>query len=126
MSSPLVEALQDVRRAFEPRRRRDGVASLPPGFWLDMLQVQLDEARDHLRAAQAWRKIRPDLADHFEAKALAEIADCFSVGWQALEDNTPGAEPFIVNRIRTRIIPRVDELASRDLPKVRLLQGGPA
>lgn len=120
MTSPLVQALQDVRTAFEPRRRRDGITRLPPAFWLDMLQAQLDEARDHLRTAHAYeRGGRPDSAQVFRIKALAEIADCFSVGWQALEDNTDGAEQFIVQRIRTRIIPRVDELADRDLPKVR-------
>jgi hypothetical protein len=81
------------------------VTRLLPAFWLDMLQAQIDEARGHLAAGMA-------------SKALAEIADCFSVGWQALADNTPDAEAFIVNRIRTRIIPRVEELADRDLAKV--------
>lgn len=110
MTSPLVSALRDVRTAFESRRHRDGIVSLPPAFWLNMLQAQIDEATSHLAAGKT-------------DKCLAEIADCFSVGWQALMDNTPDAEDFIVNRIRTRIIPRVDELADRDLPDIRRFGG---
>lgn len=108
MSVGLIAALKDVREAFAPLRVRDGIKSLPIPFWLDMLQRQIDEAREHVAAGK-------------DQKALAEIADCFSVGWQALEDNTAGAEDFIVHRVRTRIIPRVAELAARDLPKVRAL-----
>lgn len=107
----LVPTLRDVRAAFRPLRDRDGVRNLPIPFWLDMLQAQIDEAREHV-------------ANGKPEKALAEIADCFSVGWQALSDNVPGedAEAFIVNRVRTRIIPRAAELAARDLPKVRCIQ----
>jgi len=122
----LVAALRDVRAAFAPIRVRDGVGNLPVPFWLDMLQAQIDEAREHVGAGR-------------QKKALAEIADCFSVGWQAISDNLPvpcdaeGApclpcrdtEAFIVHRIRTRIIPRAEELANRDLAKIRGIQEKP-
>lgn len=96
----LVAALWDVRRAFKSLPNASEPTDLK--FWLNLADQQIIEAREHLEAG------RPD-------KVLAEIADLFSVGFQALHAQGVDPEHFIVKRIRERIIPRVQELHDRDL-----------
>lgn len=97
----LVPVLHQIVHAF--RELRDPTKDrLPLVFWLNMIDQQVREAREHLAAGN------PD-------KALAEVADCFSVGWQAIGEYQPHPEAFIVERLTTRVLPRARELYDRDV-----------
>jgi hypothetical protein len=101
MSGPdLVRTLREIRTGF--LLHREPGFELPADFYLNMLDQQVIEAREHLAAG------RPE-------KALAEVADCFSVGWQAIADAGVDPEAFILHRLRTRVLPRVGELHQRDV-----------
>lgn len=94
----LASKLWEARAAFlmvrEPGR------TFPLDFWLNMMEAQVIEAREHL-------------ANGLPEKAKAEIADCFIVGWQALHDNGSEPERFIMDRMDKRVIPRAKALHDR-------------
>lgn len=94
----LVHALDDCHDKFQDLLHKEANT---PEFWLNLLHQQLIDARQHVE-------------DGNLDKYADEVADCFSVGWQALRCLGKLPEPTIVRRVRTRIIPRAEELAERD------------
>lgn len=96
--SPMVEAIWEARRAF---LAADHDVQPPLGFWLNLLDQQVIEARQHAGAG-------------LDVKAHAEIADCILVAFQALHALGHDPEAFVVERIRTRVLPRIPELIARD------------
>lgn len=98
-SGSMVEAIWDARRAF---LAADENPQPPLAFWLNLLDQQVIEAREHM-------------ASGLDDKAHAEIADCILVAFQALHAlRGRDPEPFVADRIRTRVIPRVAALIARD------------
>jgi hypothetical protein len=86
--------LWQVIHAFD--RHEHGVQR-PVEFWLNVLESQIAEAREHLAAGNT-------------EKALGEIADINHVSFEALHRLGKHPTSFIVNRIKTAILPRVDEI----------------
>jgi hypothetical protein len=94
----LYAALEQCHAAFQGLLQKEANT---PEFWLNLLDQQLIDARKHVGAGQL-------------EKYAAEWADVFSIGWQAIRCLGIDPEPFIVKRLRTRIIPKAAELAERD------------
>lgn len=110
----LVPVLHQIRDAFLKLRKPGERFSLE--FFLNMLDQQVLEAREHLlHADEVLRHNRIQEAKRCHEKALNEVADCFSVGWQAIAEEGRDPEAFIVNRLLTRVLARVQELHERDL-----------
>ena len=97
--SPAIDAIWRAHEAFvatDPLPQPD----LP--FWINLLEQQALEAREHEAAGR-------------RDKALAEMADAVLVAFRAIYVATgQDPEPLIVNRIETRVIPRTREIAQRD------------
>jgi hypothetical protein len=95
--STLLGSLWQVIHEFN---RHEAGVTRPVEFWLNMLESQVAEARAHLKAG------------HVD-KALNEIADCHVISFEALHRSGKHPTSFVVNRIHTRILPRIDELHAR-------------
>jgi hypothetical protein len=67
---------------------------------LEVLQAQIDEAREHLENGN-------------DEKALAEVADCISIAFQVLWRHGKDPEKFTETRIRERILPRIPEMVQK-------------
>lgn len=87
----LCDWLHVVNATFHYPREED------PAFWLDMAERQIAEAREHLATGN-------------RIKVLAEIADLIPVAFTALEKLGQDPETFTIARIRTRILPRAEEV----------------
>lgn len=94
----VIKVLDEVHAIFQalPHREKND-----PEFSLNLLDQQIIEAREHLAAGQM-------------DKMVNEIADCVSVAWQAFYWFGRDPRKTIIERVRTRIIPRARELAERD------------
>lgn len=92
--SDLCEWLHVVNATFHYPQEHD------PEFWLRMAEKQISEAREHLAAGNS-------------IKALAEIADLIPVAFTALEKMGQDPEAFTIARIRTRILPRAEEVMQK-------------
>lgn len=97
-ASPMVAALWEARRAF---LAADPAPQPPIGFWLNLLDQQIIEAREHVAAGK-------------DEKARAEIADCILVAFQALHALGEEPESFVAHRIRSRVLSRIPQLIQRD------------
>lgn len=79
-----------------------GRPNMPVGMWLDLLEDQIDEARQHLDDGQ-------------HDKVMDEVADCVAVGYDCIRLNRGDPVHWITKRVNERITPRSDELAERTI-----------
>ena len=91
----LVALLEQVDDKFSYGARDGDVA-----FWLSMAEEQIREARGHLLVGR-------------KDKAIDEIADLFHLSWSAMHKLGVDPEERVRERIRRRILPRVEEIITK-------------
>lgn len=98
-----IALLRHTADTFIKRSRR---GDIDPAFWVSVLEVQCREAREHLAAGN-------------EDAALAEIADCIPIAFEALRRCGKDPLEFTTERVTTRILPRVNEIIAKyhDIPE---------
>lgn len=92
----MCNALWECSNAFEALRRRDDKHHSAE-WWANCIESQVLEAKQHLLEGKS-------------EKAMNEIADCIIVAFDALRDFGVHPKDVVINRVKTRVLPRVNEL----------------